>query len=202
VARKTSRPKARSGKGGKDPVTGLNAEIWGKKVYSDKVYDMTELGLAKDVIYEDGKGILSCEYEFGENAIALTVHTKGVLSVNGIPMSAKQNTSRYVYLGSFEYDGKKSLRSAVVSETAGWSHSYLREGGIGEYGDVDMSSPIGASTLLEVTEVWQKQQRVFDYLASPGTPPEGNIKSDFQKYQSSKYYENGWQDNPFATNLI
>ncbi len=108
MARRTRKPKttkpSRSSGGKKDPVTGLYAEIWGKTVYSDKVYDMAENGPVTQVIYEDGGGMLDFEWELGKSAISYTIKLKDAEEVDGTAMAFDESSQRLIFIGNFKYD--------------------------------------------------------------------------------------------------
>jgi len=201
MARKGSRPKARPSKGGKDQITGFNAEIWGNKFYSDKVYDMKEMGLADtDAYSKDGGAYV--EYELGRNAIAMTMYQKGALDRDGVTNLSSESTVRLVFTGDFAYNKDGALKSGYVRETASWSYSKQKEGGIFEYSSVDTTSNAAADSLYAITQTWESGEKVFDNITYPNNTFEGNPKSDFYNFESSKYFEDGWWDNPFDTNLI
>ena len=193
-----------SSKRGRDEVTGLNAEIWGKKVYSDKVYDMAEYGPLSEEIYDDGGGELSFEYELGRNAIAYTVKTSRVAQIDGQPISFEESRSRWVFAGEFTYDKKGRFKSGTVTEVTNWtSNKRDRVGGWSfEYGSIDRGAAVTAKSLTEVTQAFEKNmERVYDH-SNLNNDIAGDAKSDFYNFESSKYFENGWWDNPFAPNLI
>jgi hypothetical protein len=205
MARRTRKPKStkpsRSSGKKKDPVTGLSAEIFGKTVYSDKVYDTTELGWTKASDFSEGGGSY-VEYELGRNAITITLHGKGYLDKDEIINLSKESTARFAYLGSFSYNKKGFLLSGYVREAAGWSYSKIKDGGIFEYSDVDMTNYIAVDNLHDITQAWESGQRIFSNITYSDGSFEGDKKDSFYNFESSGYFENGWWDNPFSTNLI
>jgi hypothetical protein len=199
-----------SRKRGRDEVTGLFVEVNGEKLYSDRTYDLLNSQAGKvfgfaDTVEEIAEGGGSfIELELSADAIAMTIHSRGI-KWKGRPAEDEaatyKSTTRWALLGDFEFGRDGALNSGAVRESANWSY-FTWNDRIGEYSSVDKGAPIQEEG-IELFQAWTEHERVFDYLADYGDNLiEGDPKQNFYNFESSKYFENGWWDTPFATNLI
>lgn len=210
--KKAKTPKGKGGNGrGKDPVTGLYADANGQRITSDVTY--SEIDSPEGKPFFSGRdrreftneGSATFEFEFGRNAIILTHRVIGELSADGFQQASKDYRQRIAWIGSFSYDTNGALRNGSISEVAEWSYGdSWNSTSSHEWSSVDRGKTINADSLLSVfASTLSFATRVFDYTADYGSGLViGGPKSDFYKFESSKYFENGWWDNPFATNLI
>jgi hypothetical protein len=221
--RNKDKKKQRKGKGfesstsrrGRDEMTGLYIEFAGEKLYSDRQYDLlnpdaanpvTRLGAAiygtsaDEIEFAESGGGAQIEFELSDNAIAMTVHSYGVKWPERDSFTDKASL-RWALVGDFDFDTNGSLESGAVSESASWTY-FTWDNRVGEYSSIDKGNPIKASG-YDLFGVWQQHERVFDYLADYGDNLiEGGPKGNFYNFESSKYFQGSWWDNPFATNLI
>ena len=197
-----------------DRITGLFIDINGEKMYSDRTYDIINspggrafaayagIPAGNEIQFGEGGGGEFVEVELGRKVIAMTVNTYGIKSDGDSTMTSKKSSTRLAVLGDFKYGKNGLLQSGEVTESANWSHFTLWDDGIGEYSSVDKGAPIQEKGIM-LFQAWREHERVFDYLADYGDNLiEGDPKQNFYNFESSKYFENGWWDNPFATNLI
>jgi hypothetical protein len=197
-----------AGKNRRDKITGFYVDVNGERLYSDKAYDMLSSPEGKAIaslFWENPDGVelaaggggASIELELGTNSIAMTTHTFGI-KVPPASNFVDNASTRWIFLGDFDYSDKNLLKSGRVKEVANWSHSTE-----GEYSSVDKSSPITAGGFISILQIWRQQQRVFDNLTFYNDGyTEGDPKDNFYNFESSKYFESGWWNNPFNTNLI
>jgi len=197
-------------KQGRDEVTGLFVEVNGEKLYSDRTYDLLNSQAGKVFGFADGAEEITegggsfIELELSSDAIAMTIHSRGI-KWKGRPAeedaATSKSTTRWALLGNFEFSKNGALNSGAVRESANWSY-FTWNNRVGEYSSVDKGAPIQEEG-IELFGAWREHERVFDYLADYGDNLiEGDPKQNFYNFESSKYFENGWWDNPFATNLI
>ncbi len=207
-------PKVKSGgnagRGGQDPVTGLYADNNGQRIESDKVYSQLNDPEAKGFfaaresrVFASG-GSAEFEFEMGKTAIILTSRVTGEQSVDGLPQSSKQYQQRVAWIGNFEYDKNGRLKSGIIRELTEWTHgSSWLDDSTHEWSSIDTGSTTKAQSLLGVfASANSFTTRIYDYLADyANNIVIGGPKSEFYNFESSKYFEDGWWNNPFATNL-
>lgn len=187
MSKKTKRNKGRKGnsvdstssKRGRDSVTGLYMDVGGEKLLSDTIYGQ---------LSANGQGPFKefeqYEFEFGKDAIALTF------------TGGSENWKRYTLMGEFKYDKKGKMTSAKTWEFADWTHSPTSEWITVFQKATTKSSPYEIFTGFEGNELYNYDSNL-ETRGLSDTP-----RSGFNSFDSSKYFENGWWDNPFATNLI
>lgn len=201
-----------SSKRGRDEVTGLFVEVNGEKIYSDVTYSQTESRQGKalasfwgeDRVFSEGGSALF-EVELGKSAITFTLHTIGEVSVDGTRQSSPNYRQRDAFIGEFRYGSSGAFEGGSVREVADWSYGQVGpdKNRIGEWSSVDQGSVKVSSIYDLFTKTKSLEYRPHDYLADYGDNLiEGDPKQNFYNFESSKYFENGWWDNPFDSNLI
>ena len=200
-----------SSKRGRDEVTGLFAEVNGQRIISDVTY--SEIDSPEGKSFFKGRknreftsdGSASFEFELGKDSIIMTHRVIGELSVDGLQQASRDYRQRIAWIGSFIYDKNGALSKASIREVAGWSFGESwNSTSTHEWSSIDKGATINSDSLLSVyTSTNSFPNRVFDYIADYGDGlVMGGPKSDFYNFESSKYFEEGWWDNPFAPNLI
>jgi len=215
MARKGSRPKARPSKGGKDAVTGLFSNVNGQRIGTDVTYSEISSSEGKafyeslndmpeDRVFSEG-GSSMFEIEFGKTAVIFTRQVVGEISVDGLRQSSQNRRQRVAWLGDFTYAKNGAFQKANLREVAEWTYvERWSDGEIYEWGSVDRGNASGLTSLMTLfNPSLLMPGRVYDFWADYGENRiGGDPKQNFYNFESSKYFENGWWDNPFAPNLV
>ncbi len=197
---------------GKDEVTGLFVEVNGEKIYSDVTYSQTESRQGKalasfwgeDRVFSEGGSALF-EIELGKSQITFTLRTIGEESVDGTIQASPDYRQRDAFIGEFKYGRSGAFKGGTLSEVADWAYFQVGpdENRIGEWSSVDQGSAEVRSIFDLYIKAKSLDYRPHDYLADYGDNLiEGDPKQNFYNFESSKYFEDGWWDNPFTPNLI
>ena len=183
-----------------DSRTELNFKVNGfypETVISDEVYgkDSSLIKGNKNLWGEDylKKAVtFDIEVEFGEEFIVLTT--------NSIRKDSTTDTGRTVYQGEFKYDGDV-ITSARIDYIAQVSHGEEYGWGIINKEGKTVPHPDSASS-------WQSTfmtpgETLYEYDIDMYTP--GEITGDYSTVTSfgmGRFFYDGWENNPFASDLI
>ena len=134
----------------------------------------------------------SLSIEFGEEFIVLTT--------NSIRKDSTTDTGRTVYQGEFKYDGDV-ITSARIDYIAQVSHGEEYGWGIINKEGKTVPHPDSASS-------WQSTfmtpgETLYEYEIGMDTP--GEITGDYSTVTSfgmGRFFYDGWENNPFASDLI
>jgi hypothetical protein len=216
---KSSKAGKNEGKSARDAITGLHADVNGTRIYSDTVYNENGApdgdspqgnALFKnrdERVFAEG-GSAKFEFEMSKDAIILTSHVVGEISAGGIAQSSNNYRARYAWLGDFAYKSNGALRSGKIREIVNWSNGTdWNNGSVSEWGSVDRAStPWSIDSILDIfypSPTPSAFTREYDYNAHYG---EGRItggpRESFFGFESSRYFQESWWDNPFNTNLV
>lgn len=162
------------------------------RLTSDKIFS-TESAIYQNIFKRDSITGFQGELEFGNsNYIALTTLIKE-------PGNSADNGSgwaeRWVLQGKFKYSGNK-LTSATIKSTAQVSPSY---GALNYYsGGAKVLNPSNpdswAAALSRQPSSYVGFNNIDGFI-------EGSIEP-FYSFGGGKFFYNGWESNPFASNLI
>ena len=224
--KKAKTPKAPKGRGGpktnkptKDTITGLDLGngliLKSDTVYSDQSPEYKALFGMRDSVYSTGGGT-QIEFEFSNNAIAYTSVTTGEYLQNGQRQYAPDYKSRAIGIGKFKSDKNGLLALGEIIEASEWTYIPARaattEAGasLAEESIITFQSPTTFSKALinsnpaSIFYAFVGGQPVFwhDSNIQPELASEFDPKSDFARFESSKYIKEGWWQDPFAPNLI
>lgn len=185
----------------KDSKTKIDGAIvngfYPEKVISDKVYKKGS-SLIKNNSNIFGKEYLKkaitfdLEVEFGEEFIALTTKS--------IRKDSTTQSSRTVFQGEFEY-GDDEITSARIDYIAQGSQGEGYEWGVINKHGMTVPRPDSASswqsTLMHMGET------LYEYDINEDA--QGEIKGDYSTVTSfgmGRFFYDGWENNPFASDLI
>jgi len=198
----------------KDSVTGLYMDVDGTRFYSDTTYDLLnsaeatalKKGLGADAFYFNSVfvegGSAKTEFEFDKNVVIWTIRVVGEISNNGAPQSSNDYTTRYAYLGSFDYQKSGKLVKGNIKEVAQWTRgTQWSDDSLIDRGSVDQGSATMGSRVWQLTP--GNTERVFDYNSF--IEEEGGSQTPrevFQSFAGSKYFMGTWWQDPFSPNLI
>lgn len=171
--------KTKRSKQGRDSVTGLYMDVGGEKLLSDTIYGRSSANGQGPI-----KEFEQYEFELGKQAIILTFTGGG------------ENWKRYALLGEFKYNKNGRITSAKTREFVDYTHSPASEWISVFQKAATKSSPYEIFTGFEGNELYNYDSDL-EARGLSDTP-----RSGFSSFDSSKYFEDGWWDNPFATNLI
>jgi len=210
-------PKGRGGSGrGKDAVTGLFSNVNGQRIGTDVTYSDISSSEGKafyeslndmpeERVFSEG-GSSMFEIELGKTAVIFTRQVVGEILVDGRRQHSKNYRQRVAWLGDFTYDKNGAFQKASLREVAEWTYGeQWSNGEIFEWGSVDRGNASGLTSLMTLfNPSLLMPGRVYDYASiySDSGNTQGDPRSAFYNFESSKYFENGWWDNPFSTNLI
>jgi hypothetical protein len=226
--KKAKTPKAPKGRGGpktnkptKDTITGLDLGngliLKSDTVYSDQSPEYKALFGRRDSVYSAG-GETQIEFEFSNNAIAHTSVTTGEYLQNGQRQYAPDYKSRAILIGKFKSDKNGLLALGEIIEASEWTYTPDRaataEAGasLAEESIITFQSPTTFTKALinsnpdSIFYAFVGGQPVFWYDSHDSKQPElaseFDPKSDFARFESSKYIKDGWWQDPFTPNLI
>jgi len=175
-----------------DTTTGLSIDVDGfGRLTSDKVFS-TESDFYKKIFKRDSITSFQGELEFGSDYIALTTLTK---EPGNSADKGNGWTERWVVQGQFKYAGNK-ITSAVIESTAQVSNSY---GALNYYpGGVRVLSPSNPDSWASAMAQGGSSYTGFDNIDGV---IQGNIEP-FYAFGGGRFFSPGWENNPFASNLI
>jgi hypothetical protein len=202
---KTSKGKGGSNAGGRgqDSVTGLYWEVDGiGRLQSDKTYSISYEQMQKALTTFWGEGYADDTRPADEYPVTLEVE----ISKNMLVATSKDkrgNTSRSILRGDYEFTQGK-LTSAKITESV-YVDAFI-SGGLLETSGMAESHP-GGRRIEKVNDYYS-----FYVAMNPG----GNIISEyysnetdisgnpsyFLQYGEDRFFYDGWQNNPFESNLI
>jgi hypothetical protein len=205
--KKSKTPKVRgggkTGRSGQDAITGLYWEVDGiGKLQSDKVYSISYEQMQKALTTFWGEGYTDDTRPADEYPVTLEVE----IAKNMLVATSKDkhgNTSRSILRGDYEFTQGK-LTSARITESV-YVDAFV-SGGLLETSGMAESYPGG-----------RRIEKVNDYFSFyVAMNPGGNIISEyyssetdisgnpsyFLQYGEGRFFYNGWQNNPFDSNLI
>jgi len=173
-------------------TAGLSLDFDGfGRITSDKVFS-TESDIYKKLFKQGTITSFQGEYEFGSDYIVLTVLIK---EPGNSADRGDEWTERWVYQGQFEYRGNK-ITSAVIESTAQVSSSY---GTINYYpGGVRLGRPSNPDSWASALSKGGSSDTNFEIIAGK---IEGDIDS-FYMFGAGRFFSPGWENNPFASDLI
>lgn len=191
-SKSTSKPK-------KDKITGFSWDINDiGRITSDRTYGAADSNLLQGFVrsgWTQGANPQdwNLEVELGKKFIVLSQTS----SENGTTF-----TNRAVFSGSFSYKNGK-LTSAKVSEWA--EHNFSSENGATtSWASIRQLSPIQTVAKTSDMNAWRqalvKSNEVF-YANTGYSQSEGDI-SQIYSYGDGNLFQQGWESNPFAPNLI
>ena len=190
----------------KDKVTGLELTFNGiGKIQSDKVYTSPDSSFLSGLISNGAtQGAppqnWNLEIELSENYMVISQTS----SDNGV-----QFTNRAVLSGRFDYK-KGRLSSAVVTGSAEHNFSQGNDPSSSDYINDEWAaihaSPSTAGEKVSNVRDWRSWRQAIGGLKpqeymSGGKFPEGDL-SHIHSYGNGTLFQNGWEANPFAPNLV
>jgi hypothetical protein len=188
-----------SGSGTKDSVTGITIDFDGiGRVTSDQVFNRdSALGsavLSSDAAYKASLTSWEAEVELSNQFIVLTTSAKG-----NPPNSMSQENSRVVLQGDFHFMGSK-MQSARVDYIAQVSDGITSEYGTLESfrSGVTISNPASISSWQSSLAAPGEILASYDFYGGSGSGDKSTIAS----FGGGRFFYDGWQNNPFAANLV
>jgi hypothetical protein len=191
---------SRSGKVGKDPVTGLSFEIDGVRIVSDEVVGkdsaLGRLVTAGDP-YASEIQSMNLEIELGKSFIVFTIQEVRTPSV----APAYSSIARGVLQGDFRYKGSRMTSArvdyfATVSENGDYGY-----GDVTYTGGVVIPNPSSLSSWSSALSNPGSQIASFDRGSeSPGVIT-GNY-AGVASFAQGRFFQEGWTSNLFASNLV
>lgn len=177
---------------GRDDVTGLSIKVDGLgRLTSDKVFS-TQSEFYKKIFKRDSITAFQGELEFGSDYIVLTTVTK---EPGNFANKSDGWTERWVVQGQFEYSSNR-ITSAVIESTAQASNSY---GALNYYsGGAKVLKPSNPDSWAAALSREPSQYRGYDNIDGS---TEGDVAA-FYAFGGGKFFYDGWESNPFGTNLI
>jgi len=210
-------PKKKGGK--RDSITGMRIGN-GLTILSDKTYahdspEIEKLVGKSDATYSPDGGT-EWEFEFSKKAIIISSKTTNQLTIRGQEQATPNWSRRTVGTGKFKAGKDGMLKKATIKESCDWNWSpadpptTTNAGGPASDRIMGFRKkskftaekieiyPIGIVMALTAAPAsYEYNSRIQASLAS-----EYNTFDEFESLKSSKYFENGWWDNPIETNLI
>lgn len=192
-AKAPKRPKANKKRKGKDSITGLSWDIseFGT-IVSDQVYDKdSPQGAAllflsdSDPTYRNSLSGWSGEIELSNEFIVFTVDYIGVP-----PGAPERNIERAVLQGDFQFKGRKLISAKVDSLAVKTQFGPDSAGYISQY---------GSGIQIKDPNSWRSWESSF--VSALGSMAVSDQPLD-PSFGGGKFFYEGWESNPFASNLI
>jgi len=201
-------PKGRGGNGGgKDSVTGLYFEVPGtKEVFRSDVTQTIKKGTS--ALFPDLDTDIIIEFELSKDYMVWTFRD----------VSDELGISRIVQQGDFRYNSKGALTSATLGQSAqewptipslGGVINSPRSGPISVDGSTNgfqmllgMTGEEWATTDSYSSESFTTQDGLDAIQKGNGFWEVGDGKIALRSFGQGKFFYDGWQNNPFASNLI
>ena len=210
-------PKKKGGK--KDSITGMRIGN-GLTILSDKTYahdspEIEKLVSESDATYSPDGGT-EWEFEFSKKAIIISSKTTNQLTIQGQEQTTPNWSRRTVGIGKFKADKNGMLKKATIKESSDWNWHPEKlptttHGG-SPASDLIMGFKNKSKLTAQKIEIYPigivialtaaPASYEYDSMIDASLASQYNTFDEFKSLKSSKYFENGWWDNPIETNLI
>lgn len=210
-------PKKKGGK--KDSITGMRIGN-GLTIFSDKTYahnspEIEKLVGKSDATYSSDGGT-EWEFEFSKKAIIISSKTTNQLTTRGQDTTSPNWSRRTVGIGKFKAGKDGMLKKATIQESSDWSWSPAKPPTTTNTGGPASDRIMGfrnkSKFTAEKIEIYPigivialtaaPASYEYDSMIQASLASQYNTFDEFKSLKSSKYFENGWWDNPIETNLI
>jgi hypothetical protein len=209
-SKKVKTPRVKGGSkasgGNKDAITGLDLGngliLKSDTVYTDQSPEYKALVGNTNSTYSTGGGTL-LEIEVGSNGFIYTFQTKGEISRDGMTQTTPDYWLRGAAIGNISFNNKGLLAGGRITEFSDWTYAVAPTGDTTERIGT-FRNPIEFTGSLS-NAFWSASsgKPIFDFDSWKFSQGEASDpKSDFWQYSTSRYFPEGWWNNPFAPNLI
>ena len=210
-------PKKKGGK--RDSITGMRIGN-GLTIFSDKTYahdspEIEKLVGESEATYSPDGGT-EWEFEFSKKAIIISSKTTNQLTIRGQEQTTPNWSRRTVGTGKFKAGKDGMLKKATIKESCDWNWSPAdpptTTNAGGPASDTIMGFRNKSKFTSEKIEIYPMSIVIaltaapasyeYDSRIQASLASQYNTFDEFKSLKSSKYFENGWWDNPIETNLI
>ena len=210
-------PKKKGGK--KDSITGMRVGN-GLTIFSDKIYTHDSPEIVRLIGETDGTwspgGGREWEFEFSKKAVIISSKTTGQLTLRGLKTSNTDWRDRVVGIGKFKAGKDGILKKVTIKESSDWTWSPATPPTTKSAGGPASNRILGFRNKTKITSqeieanpasifyALAKSPEIYSYSSNvqPSMAHQYNTFDEFKSLKSSKYFENGWWENPFAPDLI
>ena len=203
----------------KDTITGMRIGN-GMTIFSDKTYthdspEIVKLVGKSDATYSPDGGT-EWEFEFSKKAIIISSKTTNQLTIRGLEATTSNWSRRTVGIGKFKAGKDGMLKKVTIKESSDWNWfpeklPTFTNGGT-PASDLIMGFRNKHKFTAQEIEIYPfsivkaltADPASYDYMSNiqPSLAYQYDTFGEFKLLKSSKYFENGWWDNPIDTNLI
>ena len=192
----------------------------GLTILSDKVYTYDYPEIVRLIAEFDGTfspdSSREWEFEFSKKAVIISTKTTGLLRLQGQKTSGTDWSQRSIGIGKFKAGKDGILKKGTIKESSDWTWSPATPPTTTNAGGPASNDITGYKNKTKFTSqeieanpasifyAFTKPPASYEYMSDiqPILAHQYNTFDEFKSFKSSKYFENGWWENPFAPDLI